>query len=40
MVEEGLLIYVSEPHLRGIGKNGEDDANEDPSPREEGKSAD
>jgi hypothetical protein len=38
--DEGLLVHVSEPHLRGIGKNRKDDTDEYPSPCEEGKSAD
>jgi hypothetical protein len=39
-MEKGLLFYVSEPHLGSICENGKDDADEYPSPRKEGKSAD
>jgi hypothetical protein len=32
MMEEGFLIHVSKPHLRSVGKDREDDTDEDPSP--------
>jgi hypothetical protein len=39
-VKKGLLFDVSEPHLRCVRKNGEDNADEDLPPREEGEPAD
>jgi hypothetical protein len=32
VVKEGFLIHVSKPHLRCVGKNREDNADEDPPP--------
>jgi hypothetical protein len=40
VVKESALVYVSKPNLSGVGKNREDDSDENPSPRKEGKSAD
>jgi hypothetical protein len=40
MMEEGTLVYVSEPYLGGVCEYGEDDTRENPSPGEERKSTD
>jgi hypothetical protein len=40
MIDEGFLIYVSKPHLGCVGKDGEDDTDEDSPPREERESSD
>jgi hypothetical protein len=32
VVKERFLFYVSKPHLRCVGKNREDDTDEDPLP--------
>jgi hypothetical protein len=40
VVKKSTLVNVSEPHLGGVCEDGKDNARENPSPGEEGKSTD